>query len=179
MRMADGGFRPAYNAQLATAAGSQIIVGVDVTAQGSDSGHAEPMRAQIERRYGASPESMLVDGGFLSLEDIDVVEQGGCRVYAPPMQRPRDPRSRDRRRGRYDTPATARWRRRMATRGAKRVYRLRAATAECVNAIARNRGLQQFRVRGLKKARAVLLWYALAHNALRGAGLRTAALAEA
>jgi len=67
----------------------------------------------------------------------------------------------------------------MATRGAKRVYRLRAATAECVNAIARNRGLQQFRVRGLKKARAVLLWYALAHNALRGAGLRTAALAEA
>ena len=179
MRMADGGFRPAYNGQLATDAGSQIIVGVDVTAQGSDSGHVEPMRAQIERRYGASPESMLVDGGFLSLEDIDVVERGGCRVYAPPMQRPRDPRSRDRRRGRHDTPATARWRRRMATRGAKRVYRLRAATSECVNAIARNRGLQQLRVRGLKKARAVLLWYALAHNALRGAGLRAAALAEA
>jgi len=179
MRMADGGFRPAYNGQLASDAGSQIIVGVDVTAQGSDSGHVEPMRAQIERRYGTPPTSMLVDGGFLSLADIDVVERGGSRVYAPPMQRPRDPRSRDRRRGRYDTPATARWRRRMATGGAKRVYRLRAATAECVNAIARNRGLQQFRVRGLKKARAVLLWYALAHNALRGAGLRAAALAEA
>jgi transposase len=179
MRMADGGFRPAYNGQLATDAGSQIILGVDVTAQGSDSGHVEPMCAQIERRYGAPPESMLVDGGFLSLEDIDFVERGGCRVYAPPMQRPRDPRSRDRRRGRHDTPATARWRRRMATRGAKRVYRLRGATSECVNAIARNRGLQQFRVRGLKKARAVLLWYALAHNALRGAGLRAAALSEA
>jgi len=179
MRMADGGFRPAYNGQLATDAGSQIIVGVDVTAQGSDSGHVEPMRAQIERRYGTPPKSMLVDGGFLSLADIDVVERGGCRVYAPPMQRPRDPRSRDRRRGRYDTPATARRRRRMATRGAKRIYRLRAATAECVNAIARNRGLQQFRVRGLKKARVVLLWYALAHNALRGAGLRAAALAGA
>jgi hypothetical protein len=179
MRMADGGFRPAYNGQLATDAGSQIIVGVEVTAQGSDSGHVEPMRAQIEQRYGAPPESMLVDGGFLSLEDIDGVERAGCRVYAPPLQRPRDPQSRDRRRGRHDTPATARWRRRMATRGAKRVYRLRAATSECVNAIARNRGLQQLRVRGLKKARAVLLWYALAHNALRGAGLRAAALAEA
>jgi transposase len=179
MRMADGGFRPAYNGQLATDAGSQIILGVDVTAQGSDSGHVEPMCAQIERRYGAPPESMLVDGGFLSLEDIDCVERGGCRVYAPPMQRPRDPQSRDRRRGRHDTPATARWRRRMATPGAKQVYRLRGATSECVNAIARNRGLQQFRVRGLKKARAVLLWYALAHNALRGAGLRAAALSEA
>ena len=80
MRMADGGFRPAYNGQFATDAGSQIIVGVEVTAQGSDSGHVEPMCAQIERRYGTPPASMLVDGGFLSLEDIDGVERGGCRV---------------------------------------------------------------------------------------------------
>ena len=46
------------------------------------------------------------------------------------------------------------------------------ATAECVNAIARNRGFWWFRVRGLIKARAVALWYALAHNLMRAVALR-------
>ena len=52
-----------------------------------------------------------------------------------------------------------------------------AATAECVNALARNRGLRQFVVRGVRKARAVVLWFALAHNLMRAAGLRRLALA--
>ncbi len=38
---------------------------------------------------------------------------------------------------------------------AKAIYKNRAATAECVNAQSRNRGLQQFRVRGLAKVRRV------------------------
>ena len=52
----------------------------------------------------------------------------------------------------------------MATEEAKRIYRQRAASAEWVNAQARNRGLRQFLVRGMAKARAVVLWHALAHN---------------
>ena len=60
----------------------------------------------------------------------------------------------------------------MATEEAKEIYKERASTAECVNAVARNRGLQQFRVRGQRKVKAVLLWYALAHNMMRGLALR-------
>jgi transposase/gas vesicle protein len=174
MRMADGGYRPAYNGQLAADSTSQIIVGVEVTTQATDHGQIGPMYEQIERRYGRSPEAMLVDGGFVALDDIDAVEQRGCRIYAPVMQRPRAARSRDRRRHRFDTPATLRWKRRMRTAGAKRLYGLRAATSECINAIARNRGLDKLRVRGREKVRAVLLWYALAHNALRALSLRAA-----
>ena len=48
---------------------------------------------------------------------------------------------------------------------------------ECINAIARNRGLQQFGVRGLDKVRAVVLWFALAHNLLRAVELRRLAAA--
>ena len=55
------------------------------------------------------------------------------------------------------------------------IYKERAATSECVNAIARNRGLRHFVVRGLHKARAVLLWFALAHNLMRAVALRRAA----
>lgn len=64
----------------------------------------------------------------------------------------------------------------MGTDTAKRIYRLRAATVECINAIARNRGLQQFRVRGRDKARAIVLWFALAHNLMRAVELRRPAL---
>jgi hypothetical protein len=58
-------------------------VAVEVVTQATDHGQIEPMREQIEQRYGASPGAMLVDGGFVSLTDIDAVEGRGCRVYAP------------------------------------------------------------------------------------------------
>lgn len=63
----------------------------------------------------------------------------------------------------------------MGTVEAKTIYKERAATSECVNAIARNRGLRQFLVRGLAKVKAVLLWFALAHNLMRAVALRRAA----
>jgi len=47
----------------------------------------------------------------------------------------------------------------------KALYKVRAATIECVNAQARvQHGLTQLRVRGLTKVRCVALWVALAHN---------------
>jgi len=64
------------------------------------------------------------------------------------------------------------WRQRMGTAEAKEIYKERAATAECVNAIARNRNLRFIRVRGLVKARAIALWYVLAHNLRRVLALR-------
>ena len=66
-----------------------------------------------------------------------------------------------------DSAAVASWRQRMAGDEAKALYKLRAATAECVNAQARNRGLQRMPVRGLKKVRCVALLFALAHNLMR------------
>ena len=47
-----------------------------------------------------------------------------------------------------------------------------AATAECVNAQARNRGLVRLLVRGAEKVRAIALWYAIAHNVRCGVRLR-------
>jgi hypothetical protein len=56
----------------------------------------------------------------------------------------------------------------MGTDEAKAIYKERAATAECVNAQARNRGLIRFLVRGLDKVKAVALWHALAHTMVCG-----------
>jgi hypothetical protein len=60
----------------------------------------------------------------------------------------------------------------MGTAEAKEIYKQRAATAECVNAQARNRGLIQLLVRGLRKVKAVALWFATAHNLARGSTLQ-------
>jgi len=176
MKMADGGFRPAYNGQFATATTAQVIVGVDVTNLGSDQGQLAPMTEQLQGRYGQTPGEMLIDGGYAKHEDIIAVAQPevGCTVYAPvpaPRAATRDPYQP--RPG--DPEAIAQWRQRMGTEEAKTIYKERAATAECVNALARQRGLRQFVVRGLAKVQAVLLWVALAHNLMRAPALRRAA----
>ena len=51
MKMGDGGFRPAFNVQLATATDSQVITGVDVTNSGGDQGQLAPMVEQHGERY--------------------------------------------------------------------------------------------------------------------------------
>ena len=180
MKMGDGGYRPAHNVQFATDTASQVITGVDVVNTGSDQGQMAPMVQQHADRYDQTPEEMLVDGGFAKKEDIDTVSRPevGVVVYAPvqkPKKKDRDPHTP---RG-GDSEAVAAWRVRMGTDEAKAIYKERASTAECVNAIARNRGLQRFLVRGLAKVRAIALWYALAHNLVRAATLRAAAMARA
>jgi transposase len=176
MKMADGGFRPAYNVQLATATDSQVITGVTVVQSGGDQGQMAPMVEQHEQRYGQRPREILVDGGFVKKDDIDQLSppQGGTTVYAPVMES-KDPNRNAHEPRDDDSGAVAAWRCRMATDEAKEIYKERASTAECVNAQARNRGLQQFLVRGLQKVRAVALWYALAHNLMRAIALRAQA----
>ncbi|MDO8770283.1 MAG: IS1182 family transposase [Polaromonas sp.] len=181
MKMADGGFRPAYNVQLASDCASQVIVGVDVTTAGSDMGQMSPMVAQVEQRLGRAPEQWLVDGGFPAHAQIDAVA-GKTEVYAPvPRAKPLRGKDKDDRDPPApgsefepkpgDSQAVAQWRQRMNTDAAREIYKERAATAECVNTQARNRGLQRLPVRGLAKVLGVAKLYALAHNLMRMAAL--------
>jgi transposase len=170
MKMADGGFRPAYNVQLATVTDSQVIIGVDVCNIGSDLGRLSPMLDQVEQRYGQRPDKWLVDGGYARHDAIEDADAQGTTVYAP-VPKPKDPNRSPYEPLADDSTIIARWRERMGCSEAKEIYKQRAATAECVNAIARGRGLQQFVVRGLQKVKAVALWYALAHNLMRTVAL--------
>jgi len=171
MKMADGGYRPAYNVEYAAATAGQVVVGVSVTTSGSDMGQITPLLDQVEERFAARPQEALGDGGLAKHDDIEQAQQKGTTVYVP-VPEPKDPK-----RDRYeplpgDSPEIAAWRRRMKTDEAKEIYKERASTIECVNAQARNRGLIRLLVRGLGKVRAVALWYAIAHNVRRGFSLR-------
>lgn len=175
MKMADGGFRPAYNVQLSADTSSQIVVGVSVIQSGSDHGQLIPAVLTIQKQQGTTPKEILADGGFAKPEDIETLAQAphACSVYAPPtvhigkagqVLKPKKP----------DSASVAEWRARMKTESAKTIYQERAATIECVNALARNRGLQQFRVRGLQRVYATVLLFVLAHNLMRAESLKQA-----
>jgi hypothetical protein len=163
MKMPDGGFRPAYNVQLAADTGSRAIVGVAVSNLGTDQPHARPMREQVEDRSGAKVEQHLMDGGFVDLGAIEQAHDRGTTIYAPPRQtaaRP-DPYAPQP----TDSDAVVQWRARMGSAQGQAVYKLRASTSETVNADLRTyRGLDRFLVRGLGKVRCVVLWSALAYN---------------
>lgn len=169
MKMPDGGFRPAYNVQLATDQAEGVIVGVAVTARGTDAGQAVPMEEQVVKRTGHQPRAYLMDGGFTSNEDITALETEGIPVYAP-VRLPKHKPEEERYKPHYgDTPEVVQWRQRMATDDAKAVYRQRAAIAEWTNAQVRQHGVSQFTVRGLAKVTTVMLLVAVAHNLLRWA----------
>ncbi len=166
MKMADGGYRPAYNWQFAVETTNLIITGVDVVNTGSDKGQMLPMLAQIKERHQRLPENWLNDGGFVNLAAINQATKQGVTIYAPV------PEPRNKERDRYvplptDPLAVAKWRERMGTDEAKELYKERAASVECVNAQARSqRGVQQVSVRGQAKVKCVALWTAITHNLL-------------
>ena len=168
MKMPDGGFRPAYNLEIATDVQSQVIVGVGVVTKGSDGGEAVPMVEQIKERTGQTPEAYLMDGGFATRKDITVLERQGIVVYAPTRSPRTETSGRSQAEPRPDDSAeVASWRIRMESTEAKEIYKERAATAECVNAHGRRHGLQQLLVRGSEKVLSVLLLVAITHNLLR------------
>lgn len=170
MKMADGGFRPAYNLQIVSTPESQIIVAVELESSGSDRGQMRAMLERLKQRY-RSPRRYLADGGFTKNADIEWAAEpanGAIAVYCPPPKSrhktdPFAPRPKD-------GPGMAAWRQRMKSAAGKLVYR-RRAIAECIHARLRHWGLVRFTVRGKIKVRTVALWHALANNILRATPL--------
>lgn len=166
MKMADGGYRPAYNVQLATDVDSGAIVGTAVVNKSVDAGQAKTMESQVAIRSGVHPKDYLIDGGFAQLDTITTLEKRSVTVYAPVNALRKKTKNHSRPRW-GDTPEVIAWRQRMDTEEARTIYRLRAATAEWTNAQTRCHGLARFTVRGLDKVLSIVLLAAIAHNLLR------------
>lgn len=171
MKMADGGFRPAWNVQVVSAAGEQFVIDVNPLATGSDRGLLRPSLEAVRERLGGLPDRHLADGGFTCAADIEWAHREGIDVYCPPTQSKHgtDPylARRD------DGPGVLAWRGRMASAEGQAIYRERSI-CECIHARWRNWNLIRLNVRGIAKIKAVMLWYALANNIVQGHRLATA-----
>lgn len=165
MKMADGGFRPGYNVQLATAGspmgGSRTVVGVLVTNIGSDVGSVTPMLDQIERRTGQLPKTLMADANHAKHDCIVECAERGVEAL---ISVPRTPAGRvqgDQR------PPVLGWRERMNTEAAKTTFRARASLCELSNAhLKHHHGTAQVLVRGTVKVTCVALLCALSANLL-------------
>ena len=167
MKMADGGFRPAYNLQFATDTQSRIIVGVGACNAGTDSQQLAPMLDEIERRTGALPRQQLADGGYMNFAAVEQAAARGVEVFVPPRENrtyhidPLTPQP-------GDSAAIAEYRQRMGSLQGKRIYLERAASAETVNADLKTwRGLDRLLLRGTSKVLMAATWSALAYNLMR------------
>lgn len=166
MKMADGGFRPALNVHLVTDTKSKVIAAVEVNNHGTDQRMTIPLAEQVHQRHEKNPTEWLEDGGCVTALGIDALDERGTKIIAP-IRPPRNPENKPTDIRPSDSPAVADWRARMATEYAKTIYKQRGATAELANAHARAYGLTQFLVRGIKKARSVVLLIAITHNMRR------------
>jgi transposase len=169
MKMANGGFSPALNVQFSTDADTRIIVAVEVSNEGTDGGELAPMQEEVIKNYGKTPEHVLVDSAYATKEGVTAVEENGTKVVSTvPRTEQLAKHGKDaHERQKGDTDQYANFRARMKDADYKKMYKLRPSIAEYPNAVCRNRGLQQFNVRGMVKAKAVVLLHVLAYNLTR------------
>lgn len=165
MKMPDGGYRPGYNVQLATAGsemgGPRTIVGVRVTNVGSDMGSITPMLADIEARTAQLPRVLLADANHAKHACIVHATRRGVEVLIAVPKREQSASHKG------AAPEIVDWRERMGTEDAKRTYRSRAGLCELVNAhFKSHHGAAHVLVRGLEKVTCVALLGALANNLL-------------
>jgi len=177
MKMADGGFRPAFNLQFGVAGdpqgGPRTIVGVAVTNEGTDARSLTPMVKQVQRRTGVTPDKVLADGQHATIDDIKAcVAQSIQPLVAVPERMAKALGAGDK------SPEIAAWRALMSSEEGKAEYRGRAALVENVNAHARSRyDIKQVLVKGLEKVGCVALMMGLTHNLDAHAAKLLAALA--
>jgi transposase len=181
MRFPDGAVRPAYNAQIAASPRDGIIVSVTMTDRRNDAGLAMPMVEDMVRRYGKTPEKLLVDTHYATSEDIAALAShpaGPVTVFAPlPTEREdvKPATLASRKSKRLREPASVKeWRSRMGTQAAQDTYSIRKLI-ERINAHLKNHRFGFIPVRGLIKTQALALWHALANNIMAVFRLRAKA----
>lgn len=169
MKMANGGFNPAFNVQFATSGSGRVIVGVDVTNEGADGVELEPMVEKLISDYGKGPKKIVTDSAYATKPGVTAVEKLGTKVVATVpridqlKKHGKDPYQKQK----GDSDQYVKYRQRMILQENIDLCKLRPSIAEFPNAVCRNQGLQQFNVRGLVKAKAVALWHAIAFNFTR------------
>jgi transposase len=135
-------------------------------AAGQNSDDGSPLVVETASSTQVDSEAKSID--HVAQDDTTATERQGIEVSAPAQsENKRATRKSAAVRRRRETPEVAAWRARMETEEAKKIYKERASTAECVNAQGRAHGLTQLVVRGTDKVLSVLLLVAVTHNLLR------------
>ena len=83
MKMANGGFDPAYNVQFVSDGDARVVVGVEVTNDGTDGGSLEPMHKNVCSSFDTIPKKVLVDSAYATKEGVKAVESITHSILLP------------------------------------------------------------------------------------------------
>ena len=156
-----------YSAEI-TVSDDHFIVAQRVTQNATDNESLTPMVDQTEQRCGAPAGSTLADSGFFSITNLEHMEQRNIDAYIPDsnMARALNLGAQCRTRARH--PAHRRMRAKLRSPAGQAAYARRKAIVEPVfGVLKQQRGMRQFRTRGLNKVKNEFTLATLAYNVTR------------
>jgi len=162
-----GGFVLGYTAEIAVS-DDHLIVAQRVTQNATDNASLEPMVDEVEQRCGAPPGAALADSGFFSIDNLNRMEQRNIDAYVPDSNMACALNLGTRCRTRACAPAHRRMRAKLRSPAGQAAYARRKAIVEPVfGVLKQQRGIRQFRTRGLNNVNNEFTLATLAFNLTR------------
>ena len=174
LRQRGGKFALGYSAEIAVS-DDHLIVAQRVTQNPAVNASLVPMIDQVEQRCQAPPGTALADSGFFSIDNLKRMEQRSIDAYLPDSNMARALNLGTRCRTRAYAPAHRRMRARLRSPDGRAAYARRKAVVEPVfGVLKQQRGIRQFRTRGLENVNNEFSLATLAYNISRLHVLRAA-----
>jgi transposase len=164
-------FELGYTAEIAVS-DDHLIVGQRVTQSATDNQSLLPMVDVVEQQCGARPDQVLADSGFFSVANLEELGRRGIDGYVPDSNLARELNTGQRATGIGRNRIRSRplhcMRRKLRSPAGRAIYRRRKAVVEPVlGVLKQQRGMRQFRTKGLRKVGIEFTLAALAYNLTR------------
>lgn len=174
LRRRGGEFVLGYSAEIAVS-DDHLIVAQRVTQNATDNASLVPMIDEVEQCCGDKPNQVLADSGFFSIDNLNQLERRNIDAYVPDSNMAQAMNLGTRCRMRAKAPAHQRMRAKLRSPGGQAAYARRKAVVEPVfGVLKQQRGMRQFRTRGLSNVKNELTLATLAYNITRLYALRAA-----
>lgn len=166
------GWQLGYTAEIAVSE-DHLIVAQRVTQNASDNASLLPLVDQASRHCRGKPQRVSADTGFFSLQNLHGLQERGIDGYVPDANLSYELKGKGRARGmgrsqRLLDPQHRRMRRRLRDPAGRRIYGQRKAIVEPVfGVLKQQRGLRQFRLRGLHRVGIEFALAAIGYNLSR------------
>ena len=162
-----GGFVLGYSAEIAVS-DDHFIVAQRVTQNATDNESLVPMVEQVEKRCGAPPGAALADSGFFSIDNLKQMEKRRIDAYIPDSNMAQALNLGTRCRTRACQRVHRRMRAKLRSPDGQAAYARRKAVAEPpFGVLKQQRGMRQFRTRGLNNVENEFTLATLAYNITR------------
>ena len=162
-----GGFVLGYTGEIAVS-DDHLIVAQQVTRNVNDNASLQPMLDEVERRCGAPPGAALADSGFFSIDNLEMMEQRNIDGYVPDSNLACELNLGRRCPKKARAASHRRMRAKLRSPAGQAAYARRKAVVEPVfGVLKQQRGMRQFRTRGLQNVNNEFTLAALAYNITR------------